>query len=105
MQLIEQGLGLFQVKRVEAFGEPAGKPEQAVRELAAASPGHARGARGLLGRLKAGRSRSPPPPSLLLLLDALDRDDAEAGVFAANVRLKRLLFVIERLERVHIREL
>ena len=62
-------------------------------------------ARGSLRRLKAGCSRSLPPPYLLLLLDALDRDDAEAGVFAADVRLKRLLFVIERLDRVHIREL
>ena len=58
-----------------------------------------------LRRLKAGRSYSPPPPSLLLLLEALERHDPEAGVFAANVRLKRLVFVIERLDRVHIREL
>jgi hypothetical protein len=34
-------------------------------------------------------SGRPPPPSSSLLLDALDPDDAEAGVFIANVRLKR----------------
>jgi hypothetical protein len=36
---------------------------------------------GVSGRLQ------PPPPSSSLLLDALDPDDAEAGVFIANVRL------------------
>lgn len=56
-------------------------------------------------RAKAGRSRSPPPLSLSLLLDALDSYGAEAGVFIANVCLKLLLFGIERLERVDIREL
>jgi hypothetical protein len=34
-------------------------------------------------------SGRPPPPSSSLPLDALDPDDAEAGAFIANVRLKR----------------
>jgi hypothetical protein len=42
---------------------------------------------------------------LSLLLDALDPDRAEAGVFIANVGLKPPLFVIEGLDRVHIGEL
>lgn len=56
-------------------------------------------------RAKAGRSRSPPPLSLSLLLDALDSDGAEAGVFCANVRIKLLAFIGPCLDRVHIREL
>jgi hypothetical protein len=42
---------------------------------------------------------------LSLLLDALDPDRAEAGVFVTNVCLKLLLFVFECLDRVHIRKL
>jgi hypothetical protein len=41
----------------------------------------------------------------LLLLDTLDPDGAEAGVFMANVRLKLPLFDVECLDRVHVREL
>src|SRR5271170_5892397 len=40
-----------------------------------------------------------------LLLDALDPDDTEAGVFTANVRLELVLFGVECLDRVHIGEL
>jgi hypothetical protein len=45
--------------------------------------------RGLGGQSKSGVSGwlQPPPPSSSLLLDALDPDDAEAGVFIADVRL------------------
>src|SRR6202020_2604101 len=50
-------------------------------------------------------SGRPPPPSSSLLLDALDPDDAEAGVFIAKVRLKYVLFGVECLDRVHISEL
>jgi Phasin protein len=35
--------------------------------------------------VNAGRSRSPPPSSMSLLSDTLNRDDAEAGVLSANV--------------------
>ena len=52
-----------------------------------------------LGRLQ------PPAPSSSLLLDALDPDDAEAGVFIADVRLKCVLFGVECLDRFHISEL
>ena len=52
-----------------------------------------------------GAARRPPPPGLLLRLYALDADGAEAGVFIAKVRLKLLLFGVERLDRVHVREL
>ncbi len=70
-----------------------------------------RGARRRSGWIKnrlkkqSGRSRSPSPILSSLLLDALDADGAEACVFAANVRLKLLVFGIKCLERVHIREL
>src|SRR5271170_597506 len=40
-----------------------------------------------------------------LLLDALDPDDTEAGVFTANVSLELVLFGVECLDRVHIGEL
>ena len=43
--------------------------------------------------------------ALSLLLDVLDPDHAEAGVFVANVCLKLLLFDIECLDRVHIGKL
>jgi hypothetical protein len=45
--------------------------------------------RGLGGQSQSGVSGwlQPPPPSSSLLLDALDPDDAEAGVFIADVRL------------------
>ena len=57
-------------------------------------------------QLTAGRQRSPPRPSALsLLLDTLDRDPAEAGVFVAKLCLKLPLFDIECLQRVHIGEL
>ncbi len=36
---------------------------------------------------------------------ALDRDDSEAGVFAANIRLERTHFRKELLDRLHIDEL
>ena len=52
-----------------------------------------------------GRSRSPPPSPVSLLLDALDPNDAEAGVLTANVRHVPPLFVFKCLERVHITEL
>ena len=56
--------------------------------------------------LARGRKASEPAASpSSLLLDALDPDDAEAGVFAADVRYIMLLFFFERLERVHISEL
>jgi hypothetical protein len=42
---------------------------------------------------------------LSLLLDTLDPDRAEAGVFIANVCLKLLLFDIECPERVHVGKL
>jgi hypothetical protein len=42
----------------------------------------------------------------LLLFDAFNTDDAESRVFiGANVRLNLLLFRLEGLERVHVREL
>jgi hypothetical protein len=48
----------------------------------------------------------PCEPQGLLLFDAFNPDDAVAGVFIdPNVRLKLLLFHLERLERVHVREL
>jgi hypothetical protein len=40
-----------------------------------------------------------------LRLDALDPDDAEAGVFTANLSHIAPLFVLECLDRVHVREL
>ena len=64
-------------------------------------------------RAPAPRSRGNPPagfirpcePQGLLLFDAFNPDDAVAGVFIdPNVRLKLLLFRLERLERVHIWE-
>ena len=62
---------------------------------------------GLGGQSQSGASGrlQPPPPLSSLLLDALNRDLAEAGVFTANVRLKRVQFGVECLDRVHISEL
>ncbi len=56
-------------------------------------------------RLSAGRWYSPPPSALSLLLDALNTEDAEAGVLTANLGHIALLFVLERLDPVHVREL
>lgn len=56
-------------------------------------------------RIRAGRSRSPPPLPASLLLGTLNSDDAEAGVLTANVGHIPLLFLFECLDRVHITEL
>jgi hypothetical protein len=45
------------------------------------------------------------PYASSLLLDALDPDRTEAGVFAADVCFKLLLFVFECLDRVDIGKL
>src|SRR5271166_3818421 len=56
---------------------------------------------GLGGQSQSGPSGrlQPPPPLSSLLLDALNRDLAEAGVFTANVRLKWMQFGVECLDR------
>ena len=57
------------------------------------------------GRERASLTGPRRVPSLLLLLDAFDSDSAEVGVFITNVRLELPLFDVERLDRVHVREL
>jgi len=56
-------------------------------------------------RAAAGRQRGPPLFSLSLWLDALDSYDAEARVFAADLRFKLPVFSEESLEHVHVGEL
>src|ERR1700727_3983816 len=52
-----------------------------------------------------GPPAQPTAAALSLLLDALDCDPTEAGVFVAKLCLKLPLFDIERLQRVHIGKL
>jgi hypothetical protein len=59
----------------------------------------------LIAVLKSGPLARPADSTLLLLFDTWDRHHPKAGIFAADVRLKRPVFVIERPERLHIREL
>ena len=46
-----------------------------------------------------------PLPPLLFLLDAIDPDDAEAGVFTSNFLMKLARLGVVRLNRVYIRKL
>src|SRR5579863_5280987 len=50
-------------------------------------------------------SGRPARPRRHLCSIALDRDNMEGGVFAANIRLERTHFRKERLDRLHIGEL
>jgi hypothetical protein len=50
-------------------------------------------------RIKSTLSGRRPPPSTSPLLEALDPDNAAAGVFTADIRLKCMLFRVKRPNR------